>query len=399
MQSNDDQKGAYDIEGEEQRVQADKSPPQDQIHYHYMSLALKLASLGRGTVSPNPLVGCVIVRDHQIVGRGYHQYAGGPHAEVYALLEAEEKASGGTAYITLEPCAHYGRTPPCANALIAARISKVYVACLDPNPLVAGRGIQLLQNAGIEVEVGLCQAEASKLNEIFFHYIIHKTPFVFAKWAMSLDGKTITHQDDSREISSRETSKFTHQLRHDVDAIVIGANTARVDDPRLTVRLAACHASESSHPGAEDENNTKQKKQPLRIIVSSDGNLPEHLQILSGELPGKTIIATTEIAATETKTLAATLRKNVEIMVLPKNSKGLVDLPSLLTELGKREISSVLVEGGMTLHENFIQENLIQKIFVYVSPVIIGALERKQAVKILSTMQMMSDSIYEVKYV
>lgn len=351
-------------------------------HHHYMSLALELAARGRLTVSPNPMVGCVIVRDDQIVGQGYHQYAGGPHAEIYALKVAQEKARGATAYITLEPCSHYGRTPPCTNALIAAGITKIVVACLDPNPLVCGRGIELLQSEGIEVEVGLCKSDASKLNEIFFHYITYKTPFVFAKWAMSLDGKTITHKNDSRQISGLEAGKFTHQLRSEVDAIIIGANTARNDDPQLTVRLI---------------NANNALKQPIRIILSSDGNLPDDLQIFSNELPGKTIIATT--ATTGTTTITNIKKKNVEVLVLPKNQQGWVDLPSLLIELGRREISSVLVEGGMTIHESFMQENLIQKIFVYVSPVIIGALEKKQAVKVLQTMQLMNDSIYEVKYV
>lgn len=354
---------------------------QSQKHHHFMLLALQLAERGRFTVSPNPMVGCVIVNhDKDIVGQGYHQYAGGPHAEIYALKEAGAKARGATAYITLEPCAHQGRTPPCTNALIAAGIKKIIVACLDPNPKVSGRGIQLLQNAGIKVEVGVCKVEAEKLNEIFFHYITHKTPFVFAKWAMSLDGKTITHKSDSRQISGLEASQFTHQLRSEVDAILIGANTARHDDPQLTVRLV---------------DKTALPKQPMRIVVSSDGNLPSHLKILSADLPGKTIIATTNA----NRAAKLMKKKNVEILELPKNGEGRVDLPSLLSELGRREISSVLVEGGMILHESFMQENLIQKIFVYVSPVLIGNLEKKQIVKVLQTMQLKNDSIYEVKYV
>lgn len=355
---------------------------QQNQHHHFMSLALELAARGRKTVSPNPMVGCVVARDNQIVGEGYHQYAGGPHAEINAIDAAQEKARGATAYVTLEPCAHHGRTPPCTDALIAAGITKIFVACLDPNPLVNGSGVELLQNAGIEVEVGLCESEAIKLNEIFFHYITHHTPFVFAKWAMSLDGKTITHKNDNRYISGPEANKFTHQLRSEVDAIIIGANTARSDDPLLTVRLS---------------NDNNELKQPLRIILSADGNLPDDLKIFSNELLGKIIIATT--AAPNMISTTIINKKNVEVLVLPKNRQGLVDLPSLLAELGKRGISSVLVEGGMTIHESFIQENLIQKIFVYVSPVIIGALEKKQPVTVLQTKQLMNDFIYEVKYV
>lgn len=367
-----------------------------QTHHHMME-AIRLAEGGRYSVSPNPLVGAIIVNaENQIIGRGFHQYAGGPHAEIYALQEAQHhhhQTRGATLYVTLEPCAHYGRTPPCTTALIAAGIRKVYVACLDPNPLVSGRGIRLLQEAGIEVEIGLCASAAQKQNEIFFHYITQKKPFVFAKWAMSLDGKTIAHQNDNRHISGQGASFLTHQLRASVDAILIGANTAIQDDPLLTARNSG-----NGHENANENKNAG--KQPLRIVLSSKGNLPCDLKIFSTELPGKTLIATT-VPAHHLPIYSKSLdpHSGIEILVLPANSQGRVDLSSLLLELGRREISSVLVEGGMTVNESFIQEKLIQKIFVYVAPVIIGTLEKKQPVEIIQTTQLQNDSIYEVKYV
>lgn len=360
-------------------------------HLQMMSLALSLAERGRGLTSPNPMVGCVIVSPTgEILGRGYHQYAGGPHAEVNAIQDAirrhgEHCTHNAIAYVTLEPCAHVGRTPPCTQALIAARIGKVFVATTDPNPLVSGRGIQALMDANIPVETGLCAIEASTQNEIFFHYITHNTPFIFSKWAMSLDGKTITHENDSRQISGTGASQLTHQLRSQVDAILIGANTARMDDPQLTARCTMTHAQPSN------------AQQPLRVILSSDGNLPNHLQLFSPRLPGKTIIVTTQRFNKFACNFASLT--HVEVLQCAENSNGQVDLIDLLQTLGKRQITSLLVEGGMTVHESLMAENLINKLFVYVSPVLIGKLNKKQTVKVINQKQLMQDTIYEVKYV
>jgi diaminohydroxyphosphoribosylaminopyrimidine deaminase/5-amino-6-(5-phosphoribosylamino)uracil reductase len=324
-----------------------------------MSSAIQLAMQGRFTVSPNPMAGCILVKDDKIIGQGFHQQAGGPHAEVIALQQAGGAAKDATAYITLEPCCHFGRTPPCTHALIKAGVKTVYVACKDPNPLVAGKGLAELQAAGIAVQVGLHEKEAIELNEIFFHYIQHKKPFVFSKWAMSLDGKTITHAKDDKAISHFLSHQHAHQLRQQVDAILIGANTAIQDDPLLTVRYASGVAP---------------TKHPLRIIVTGRA-LPAHLRLFDGTLPGKTLIATTE--GTD-KNWNALRDKNIEILALPENADKKVSLPDLLTALGKREITSLLVEGGATLHQAFFQENLVNKIHVYVAPVIIGALEKKR---------------------
>jgi len=326
-----------------------------------MKSALQLAESGRYTVSPNPMVGCIIMNNNEVVGQGYHQQAGGPHAEVIALQNAGTKAKGATAYVTLEPCCHYGRTPPCTNALIQAGIKKVYVASLDPNPLVAGKGLEQLKNAGIEVEFGLLEKVATQLNEIFFHYIQTRRPFVIAKWAMSLDGKTTTHAEDTRDISCAKSHEFSHQIRQQVDAILIGAKTAIQDNPLLTVRYPI-----------EKANHLKQ---PIRIILSRSGNLPDHLKIFDSSLPAKTIIATTN------KDIKTT---NAEVLILPENSNSFVDLKCLLTALGERSITSLLVEGGMTVLHDFFQENLVNKVHVYLAPKIVGSLKQKQPLKNLS---------------
>jgi diaminohydroxyphosphoribosylaminopyrimidine deaminase/5-amino-6-(5-phosphoribosylamino)uracil reductase len=331
--------------------------------HHYMSLALQFAEYGRLTVSPNPMVGCVIVKNNKIVGQGYHQAAGGPHAEIIALKEAQDKAQDATLYVTLEPCCHHGRTPPCTDALIAARIKKVIIACSDPNPHVSGKGIQLLRDAGIEVEVGLCEARAKKLNEIFFHYICHQRPFVIAKWAMSLDGQTITHRDDSRVISGEEAKISTHQTRQQVDAILVGAETARMDNPELTVRL-----------------NDVSAKQPLRIILTTRGQLPLNLKLFEKN--------------SDINWREKLIEKNIDLLILEKNKLDQIDLRSLLTELGKRQISSLLVEGGMKTHQLFFQEKLVNKIHVYLAPTIIGSLKEKEKINYEAIQMIGTDHLY-----
>jgi diaminohydroxyphosphoribosylaminopyrimidine deaminase/5-amino-6-(5-phosphoribosylamino)uracil reductase len=340
-------------------------------HNHYMSQALQLAYRGRYSVSPNPMVGCLIVKNHHILGQGYHQRAGEAHAEIHALEAAQEAGwdvGGATAYVTLEPCCHYGKTPPCTQSLIEAGIKKIYVATLDPNPLVAGKGIKALEIAGLEVDIGLCQTEATKLNEIFFYYIRHKRPFVIAKWAMSLDGKTITHSNDTRDISCYESQQAAHDIRQQVDAILIGSNTAKQDNPYLTSRFKAAGATSAT-------------KQPIRIILSSQHPLPLELNIFDKAMPAKTIIATTEKSNKTWRKLLA--EKNVEILLFKQNKQGQIDLSDLLDRLGQREITSLLVEGGMTTHEYFFRENLVNQFHVYVAPIIVGSLPNK---KILSNM-------------
>ncbi|OGT42559.1 MAG: riboflavin biosynthesis protein RibD [Gammaproteobacteria bacterium RIFCSPHIGHO2_12_FULL_37_34] len=329
-------------------------------HQDYMQLALQLAERGRFTVSPNPMVGCVIVKNNQIIGQGFHQHAGKAHAELIALREAGTDAQGAILYVTLEPCCHDGKTPPCVNALIKSQIKKIYIACLDPNPLVAGKGIENLRAAGIKVELGLLADQAIKLNQIFFHYITHHRPFVIAKWAMSLDGKTTTHLNDTRDISSPASQMDAHELRKKVDAILIGSKTAIHDNPLLTIRYGA---DLNSH------------KHPIRIVLSTKGRLPLHLKLFDPALPAKTIIATTDMA--DQAWLKKAAKQQIEILMIPTNQHQQVDLFKFLNELGKREIASLLIEGGMTTHEQFMQANLINQLHVYLAPVMIGALEKK----------------------
>lgn len=330
-------------------------------HSSYMSLALQLAERGRFSVSPNPMVGCVLVKDNQILGQGFHLKAGCHHAEIMALQEAGSHANNATAYVTLEPCCHYGRTPPCTLALMEAGVRQVFVACLDPNPLVAGQGVQALRKAGIDVQLGLEETEAQRLNNVFFHYIQYKRPFVIAKWAMSLDGKTATHRLDTNDISSPASRQHSHQTRQHVDAILVGATTAIHDDPLLTVRYSSSDTSITKHP--------------LRIILSSRGHFPEHLKLFDASGPATTLIATTNAA--ETDWIKRMQTKQIDVLILPKNDEGKVDLPSLLDELGRREITSLLVEGGKTVHHRFLKEHLVNQIQVYLAPLIIGSQEKK----------------------
>jgi diaminohydroxyphosphoribosylaminopyrimidine deaminase/5-amino-6-(5-phosphoribosylamino)uracil reductase len=333
-------------------------------HSHYMKLALDLAERGRGNVSPNPMVGCVLVKNNEIVGQGYHQQAGGPHAEIIALQQAGAQAQGASAYVTLEPCCHHGKTPPCTDALIQAGVKTVFAACLDPNPLVAGKGLEQLQNAGIETELGLHEKQASALNEIFFHFIRNKTPFVIAKWAMSLDGKTATHAEDSRDISCAQSREFSHQTRQAVDAILIGSKTAILDNPQLTVRHT-------------QQDTIKQGiiKQPLRIILSSSGKLPLDLKLFDLSL-AKTLVVASNHATQENIQLLQ--EKNIEVLVLPSNEHKKISLSALLDALGKRNITSLLVEGGMTVLHDFFNEKCINKIHVYLAPNIISSSPQKQ---------------------
>lgn len=345
-----------------------------------MNLALQLAELGRFKTTPNPMVGCVLVKDGQIVGQGYHQQAGLPHAEINALKDAQGAAKEATAYITLEPCCHQGRTPPCTKALIEAGIKKVFVATLDPNPLVSGKGIAQLQQAGIDAEVGLCAIEAETLNEIFFYYMRHNRPFVIAKWAMSLDGKTITHSEDNRTISCTESFHHAHNIRRSVDAILIGANTARLDNPQLTARFPEGSIS----------------RQPVRIILSSQGNLPLDLKLFEQDAQSKTIVATTDLV--NRQWVDSIVAKDVEVLILEKNKNNQVNLISLLQALSKKQITSVLVEGGMTVHENFFAEKLVNKIQFYLCPVIIGSLSKKKPVMHLDMIKLGKDFYFSADY-
>ncbi len=324
----------------------------------YMAHALSLAKLALGHTSPNPAVGAVITRDGIIIGEGYTQPPGSHHAEVMALKKAGERACGATMYVTLEPCCHFGRTPPCTKAIIDAGIAEVHLATLDPNPLVSGKGMAELEAAGIKTYVGEHEEEARELNEAYMKFITAGIPFVTAKFAMSLDGKVATRTGDSKWISGEESQRYVHALRRNVDAIMVGVGTVLSDDPQLTVRLG-------------DETH----RQPLRVIVDSQGRTPITARVFRS--PGKTLLA---VGKSIPQDKVRRFREaGAEVMELSSEG-GLVDLRELLSALGRRGVTSLLVEGGGTLLGSFFDLGLIDKVIVFIAPIIIGGDGAKSAV-------------------
>jgi diaminohydroxyphosphoribosylaminopyrimidine deaminase/5-amino-6-(5-phosphoribosylamino)uracil reductase len=318
----------------------------------YMWMALDLARRGWGNTNPNPMVGAVLVKGGEVVGTGFHKKAGEKHAEVLALEEAGERARSSTLYVNLEPCSHFGRTPPCVEAIIMAGVRKVVVACIDPNPLIAGNGIRRLQEAGIKVKTGVLEEKAKRLNEVFFKYITTKMPFIIVKAAMTMDGKIATAAGKSRWISGEKSRKLVHRLRSISDGIMVGINTVLKDDPLLTARL--------------DDGGGHN---PIRIIVDSKGRLPLDTKIVQTAFRINTILATTELAPRDK--LEALRSYGIEVLIIPSRA-GQVDLYELMLSLGRKEISSLLVEGGGTLNYSLLQENLIDKIYFFVAPLLLG---------------------------
>ncbi|MFU8796513.1 MAG: bifunctional diaminohydroxyphosphoribosylaminopyrimidine deaminase/5-amino-6-(5-phosphoribosylamino)uracil reductase RibD [Dehalococcoidia bacterium] len=320
----------------------------------YMEYALTLARLAIGCTSPNPAVGAVVVRDGLAIGMGYTQPAGSEHAEVMALRQAGEKARGAVLYVTLEPCSHYGRTPPCTEAIIEAGVSEVHVALLDPNPVVSGRGIARLNEAGIRTYVGMCEREACEINEAYIKQITTGMPFVIAKFAMSLDGKIATKTGDSKWITREEARKYAHGLRYGADAIMVGANTIVADDPHLTAR------------GCGGKGGTG-KMQPLRLIVDSTGRVPIGAHVF--EPPGGVLLAVKE--PMDPAKRGDFVKAGAEVLELPARGGG-VDVVELFRLLGRRGIVTVLVEGGGELLGSLFDNGLVDKVKVFISPVIIG---------------------------
>jgi len=327
-----------------------------------MERALSLARLAMGCASPNPAVGAVIVKDGIVVGMGYTQPPGLDHAEVMALHQAGEKAQGATMYVTLEPCCHYGRTPPCTQAIINAGISEVDIALLDPNPAVSGRGVRELNEAGIRTYVGAYQREAYEINAAYIKFITRGLPFVIAKFAMSLDGKIATRTGHSKWISNEEARNYVHTVRHTADAIMVGVNTVIADNPLLTAR-GCCG------------KGGRTKRQPVRIIVDSNGRTPADANVF--KQPGKTILAVVEPFDEEKK--RGLIQIGVEVLELP-GVEGLVDLEELLKVSGKREIVTILVEGGSRLLGYLFDHGLVDKVLVFISPIIIGGSQARTAV-------------------
>ena len=318
-------------------------------HEKHMKRAYDLAELGTGFVSPNPLVGAVIVKNNKIIGEGYHQYLGGPHAEVNAINNATESTKDSTMYVTLEPCAHYGKTPPCTKAIKQAGIKEVFIGIKDPNPLTAGKGIIELKNAGIKVTHGLLQNELKQQNESFLKYITTQQPFCTIKYAMTLDGKIASSTGDSKWITNSESLQYTHFLRHKHDAILVGIGTVLADNPRLTTRL-------------QNQKSAQCKK----IVVDSKGQIPLSSELLK---QGDIVVATTK--QIKPNIHQQLLEKNVTVLICPQSKNGL-DLKYLFTKLGELGISSILVEGGSQIITSVLQGKLCDKIVAFVAPKIIG---------------------------
>jgi diaminohydroxyphosphoribosylaminopyrimidine deaminase / 5-amino-6-(5-phosphoribosylamino)uracil reductase len=327
----------------------------------YMEVALSLARLAQGQSSPNPAVGAVIVKDEVILSMGYTQPPGGDHAEVVALKQAGEEARGASLYVTLEPHCYQGRTPPCTRAIIAAGISEVHFAAIDPNPRVSGKGQAELQQAGIKIYVGEHAAEATELNEAFNKYITTGIPFVTAKFASSLDGKIATRSGDSKWITSEAARKQVQHIRYISDAVMTGANTIIADDPHLTVRLAV--KGGITH------------KQPRRIVIDGLGRIPPSARIF-GE-PGKTLVVIGDQVAKNTQ--KALRDVGAEILEMPAH-EGMVDLPQLMQELGRQEITSILVETGGILLGSLFDAGLVDKVVAFIAPIIVGGEEARPSV-------------------
>lgn len=319
-----------------------------------MRQALALARQGLGRCSPNPSVGAVLLREGRVVGQGFTAPAGGPHAEIRALAQAGPAARGAELFVTLEPCCHHGRTPPCTEALISAGITRVQVAALDPNPKVAGGGVAALRRAGIPVQVGLGGPAARRLIEPFRHWVLAERPLVLAKYAMTLDGRIASRTGDSRWVSGPPARLLVHRLRDVADAVLVGAGTVAADDPRLDTRL----------PEGEEGRS------PLRVVVDSGGRLPLDRRVFDPALPGRTLVATVRPPAAWRRTLET---RGLQVWTLPPDAAGRVSLPELLGRLAREaQTLSLLVEGGSALLGALLAAGLVDRLLAFVAPKLIG---------------------------
>jgi diaminohydroxyphosphoribosylaminopyrimidine deaminase/5-amino-6-(5-phosphoribosylamino)uracil reductase len=326
-------------------------------------MARAIAVAKQGDPSPNPHVGCVIARvtdsSNEVVAEGHHQTAGQAHAETVALNAAGDRARGATAYVTLEPCNHDGRTPPCVDALIAAGISRVAIGCRDPNPNVAGGGIERLKAAGIEVTLGVCEQAARDLIEPWAKFITNGTSYLSLKLALSLDGRIATKTGESKWITSREARAYGHQLRARHDAVMVGINTILADDPKLTVRAAVGHS-------------------PVRLIADSKLRIPMDRHVVTTASEVSTCVITTDQADPEKRILLEAA--GVQIILVPATSEGRCDMKAVLRELAKREVVSVLCEGGAELAGSLLQAQLVDRLYAFLAPLLLGPRGRAGAV-------------------
>ncbi|HIW94060.1 MAG TPA: bifunctional diaminohydroxyphosphoribosylaminopyrimidine deaminase/5-amino-6-(5-phosphoribosylamino)uracil reductase RibD [Candidatus Flavonifractor merdipullorum] len=314
----------------------------------WMARALALARKGAGRVSPNTMVGCVIVKDGQVIGEGWHQKCGSLHAERNAFAACTQDSAGATLYVTLEPCCHWGRTPPCTDAILEHKIARVVVGCLDPNPLVAGKGVELLRAHGVEVTTGVLEGECKACNAVFFHYIQTKTPFVVLKYAMTLDGKIAAYTGHSRWVTGETARAHVHETRNWLSAILVGVGTVLADDPLLTCRMEG-------------------GRNPVRIVCDSHLRTPLTSQLIRTAKEAPTLLAAVERGETAEELEAA----GAEIL-LCKEKEGKVDLADLMAKLGARGIDSVLLEGGGELAFSALEAGVVHKVQAYIAPKLVG---------------------------
>lgn len=329
----------------------------------YMRRALELAGKGEGHTSPNPMVGCVVVKDGRIISEGYHERYGEFHAERNALTRCTEDTTGADLYVTLEPCCHHGKTPPCTDIIIEKKIARVFVGSMDSNPLVAGKGVQILRDHGIEVETGILEEECLKLNEVFYHYIQTKTPFVVMKYAMTLDGKIACATGDSKWVTGEAARYQVHEMRGRYKGIMVGIGTVLADDPMLNCRVA-------------------QGVDPVRIICDSRLRIPLDCQIVktASEIP--TIVACAhEVMESERKQDKIEKLREAGIQIIPTKGAHGVNLKELMPVLGEQKIDSILLEGGGTLNASALEEGIVNKVYAYIAGKLIGGMDARSPVE------------------
>ncbi len=317
-----------------------------------MQMALGLAIKGEGYTSPNPMVGAVVVKDGRVVGSGYHQMVGGPHAEVNAIAAAGKLAKGATLYVTLEPCNHTGRTPPCTRKILEAGIKRVVVSMIDPNKDVAGGGADFLEQQGIRVTTGICREQAQKLNEAFVKFVRTRRPFVIAKCAATLDGRIATRSGDSKWVTGEKSRQFVHRLRHAVDGILVGINTVRTDNPSLTTRL----------PDGLG-------KDPVRIILDTHLSISPEAKLLRQESAADTILVVGQPLMQDKQT---TFEKDGIRVIQSKLKNGLIDMDALMDRLGAMGLTSLLIEGGSRVLTSAFSAAIVDKVFFFYAPKILG---------------------------
>ncbi len=329
----------------------------------YMRRALELARKGEGHTSPNPMVGCVVVKDGRIISEGYHEKYGEFHAERNALTRCTEDTAGADLYVTLEPCCHQGKTPPCTDIIIEKKIARVFVGSMDSNPLVAGKGVQILRDHGIYVETGILDAECRKLNEVFYHYIATKTPFVVMKYAMTLDGKIACATGDSKWVTGEIARTQVHRMRGRYRGIMVGIGTVLADDPMLNCRVE----------GGVD---------PVRIICDSNLHIPTESQIVKTALDIETIVACSQEALeSERKQEKIRRLKEAGIQIIGTEGAHGVNLVELMKKLGGQNIDSILLEGGGTLNASALEDGIVNKVYAYIAGKLIGGMDARSPVE------------------